>query len=93
MITDKDIDKLENRFSKVFATKQELKDVELSLKTTFESSITKSTNSILSAISDIVESFGTGMKATQVDVADHDDTLNDHERRIEALEKQRTLLI
>lgn len=80
MITNSDVIKLK----KFFVTKQELKKTEKTLR----SEINTSTERILSAITVVIESFGKEIKRSQLSIEDSSEMLNDHERRIEKLEKQ-----
>ena len=106
MITDKDAVKLKKEFSKVFATKNELSKIETSLRSdlkqlesriekselTLKKEIENSAQSIITAISDVVESFGIGIKGLQTDSVEKNDILNDHEIRLEKLEKNTNIL-
>lgn len=83
MITDEDITKLK----KVFITKNELKQTEDKLRKEINLVVNSSTEKLLSAFSVVVESFGKEIRDTQLNSSEQLEIVNDHERRIEKLEK------
>lgn len=98
MITDSDIRKIKKELGvgyNGFSTKQELKiqllesekRMRLEIRKDIQAAVSDSTNSILSALSDVIETFGTIMKDTKTTISEQSDILNEHEVRIEKLEK------